>query len=71
MTFSEVNIFGVYVAPISVMMLVAWLATLLLRWLLMLSGLLRHIWHPSLFAFALFLIVLSLMVLSAPLLRGA
>ncbi|HQS18941.1 DUF1656 domain-containing protein [Reyranella sp.] len=71
MTFSEVNIFGVYVAPISVMMLVAWLATLLLRWLLMLTGLMRHVWHPSLFAFALFLVVLSLMVLSAPLLRGA
>ncbi|WP_422011586.1 DUF1656 domain-containing protein [Reyranella sp.] len=71
MTFSEVNIFGVYVAPIAVMMLVAWLATLLLRWLLMLTGLLRHVWHPSLFAFALFLVVLSLMVLSAPLLRGA
>lgn len=71
MTFSEVNIFGVYVAPISVMMLAAWLATLLLRWLLMLTGLLRHVWHPSLFAFALFLVVLSLMVLSAPLLRGA
>jgi len=71
MTFSEVNIFGVYVAPISVMMLVAWLATLLLRRLLMLTGLLRHVWHPSLFAFALFLVVLSLMVLSAPLLRVA
>jgi len=71
MTFSEVNIFGVYVAPISVMMIVAWLATLLLRWLLMLTGLMRHVWHPSLFAFALFLVVLSLMVLSAPLLRGA
>ena len=71
MTFSEVNIFGVYVAPIAVMMLVAWLATLLLRWLLMLTGLLRHVWHPSLFAFALFLVVLSLIVLSAPLLRGA
>jgi len=71
MTFSEVNIFGVYVAPISVMMLVAWLATLLLRWLLMLTGLMRHVWHPSLFAFALFLVVLSLVVLSAPLLRGA
>lgn len=71
MTFSEVNIFGVYVAPMAVMMLLAWLATLLLRWSLMLTGLLRHVWHPSLFAFALFLVVLSLMVLSAPLLRGA
>lgn len=71
MTFSEVNIFGVYVAPISVMMVAAWLTTLSLRWLLMLTGLLRHVWHPSLFAFALFLVVLSLMVLSAPLVRGA
>lgn len=71
MTFSEVNIFGVYVAPISIMMLVAWLVTLLLRWLLMRSGLLRHVWHPSLFAFSLFLIVLSLMVLGAAPVRVA
>lgn len=71
MTFSEVNLFGVYVAPISVMMLAAWLVTLVLRWLLMRSGLLRHVWHPSLFGLSLFLIVLSLMVLSAPLVRVA
>ncbi len=71
MTFSEVNIFGVYVAPISVMILAAWLVTLLLRWLLMRSGLVRHIWHPSLFAFSIFLIVLSLMVLGAPSIRVA
>lgn len=71
MTFSEVNIFGVYVAPISIMMLVAWLVTLLLRWLLMRSGLLRHVWHPSLLAFSLFLIVLSLMVLGAAPVRVA
>ncbi|WP_295143388.1 DUF1656 domain-containing protein [uncultured Reyranella sp.] len=71
MTFSEMNLFGVYVAPISVMMLGAWLVTLLVRRLLMLSGLLRHVWHPSLFALSLFLIILSLMVLGAPLVRVA
>jgi tellurite resistance protein TehA-like permease len=71
MTFSEVNIFGVYVAPISVMILAAWLVTLLLRWLLMRSGLMRHVWHPSLFAFSVFLIVLSLMVLGTPAVRVA
>lgn len=69
MTFSEVNIFGVYVAPISVMILAAWLVTLLLRWLLMRSGLVFQVWHPPLFAFSLFLIVLSLMVLGAPAVR--
>ena len=31
MRLSEVNLFGVYVAPISVMMVVAWLATITLR----------------------------------------
>jgi len=69
MTFSEVNVFGVYVAPISVMILAACLVTLLLRWLLMRSGLVRQVWHPPLFAFSLFLIVLSLMVLGAPAVR--
>ena len=43
MSFTEINVFGVYVAPISL--------------------LLRHVWHPALFVFAVYMTVLSSMVL--------
>jgi protein AaeX len=62
MGFAEVNVFGVYVAPISVMMLVAWLALIALRRLANHFGLLRQVWHPALFEFAVYIIVLSSIV---------
>jgi len=60
---SEVNLFGVYVAPISVMMVAAWLATITLRRIADRFGLLRYVWHPALFVFAVYLILLSSIVL--------
>ena len=63
MRLSEVNLFGVYVAPISVMMVVAWLATITLRRVLVRFGLLRFVWHPALFVFAVYMILLSSIVL--------
>ncbi|HEY0800209.1 MAG TPA: DUF1656 domain-containing protein [Steroidobacteraceae bacterium] len=59
MSLSEVNLFGVYVAPMSVMMVVAWLATVTLRRVADLFGLLRYVWHPALFVFAFYIILLS------------
>jgi protein AaeX len=64
MSFTEVNLFGVYVAPISVMIGAAWLLLLPLRWLAVHTGLLRHVWHPALFEFAIYMIVLSSIVLT-------
>ena len=63
MSFSEVNLFGVYVAPMSVLMLAAWLATMVLRRVANHFGLLRYVWHPALFVFSVYLIVLSSMTL--------
>ena len=63
MRFSEINLFGVYVAPMSVMMVAAWAITIGLRWFAARFGLLRYVWHPSLFVFAVYMIVLSSMVL--------
>ena len=63
MRLSEVNLFGVYVAPISVIMVVAWLATIALRRVLVRFGLLRYVWHPALFVFAVYMILLSSIVL--------
>jgi len=62
----EINLFGVYVAPMSVMMVAAWMATIGLRRLAARFGLLRYVWHPSLFVFAVYMIVLSSIVLVAP-----
>jgi hypothetical protein len=63
MRFAEINLFGVYVAPISLMMVGAWLATIALRRLASRSGLLRYVWHPALFMFAVYIIVLSCWIL--------
>jgi protein AaeX len=60
---SEVNLFGVYVAPISVMMVVAWLATITLRRVIVRFDLLRYVWHPALFVFAVYIVLLSSIVL--------
>ena len=65
MGFSEVNLFGVYVAPISVFMVVAWLITMGLRRIAVHLNLLSHVWHPALFVFAVYLIVLSSLTLLA------
>ena len=65
MKFTEINLFGVYVAPMSVMMVAAWVATIGLRRFADRFDLLRYVWHPSLFVFAVYMIVLSSMVLVA------
>jgi hypothetical protein len=63
MRFVEVDLFGVYVAPISVMMVAAWLVLIALRRVADHFGLLRLVWHPALFVFAFYMIVLSSIVL--------
>jgi hypothetical protein len=65
MSFAEINLFGVYVAPISVMMVSAWLVLIALRRVANHFGLLRHVWHPALFVSAFYLIILSSIVLVA------
>ena len=63
MRFVEIDILGVYVAPISLLMVAAWLVTVAARQVASRVGLLRHIWHPALFVFSLYIMVLSAMVL--------
>ena len=64
MNFTEINLFGVYVAPMSVMMVAAWVVTISVRRFAARFGLLRYVWHPSLFVFAVYMIVLSSIVLA-------
>jgi hypothetical protein len=65
MSFTEINLLGVFVAPISLMMLAAWFVLITLRRTADHFGLLRYVWHPALFVFAVYLIVLSSIVLFA------
>jgi len=62
--FTEINLFGVYVAPISLMMVAAWIVTIALRRSAARFGLLRDVWHPAMFVFAVYTIMLSTIVLS-------
>ena len=63
MRFTEINVLGVYVAPMSLMMGAAWLLTVSLRRIPARFGLLRYVWHPALFVFSVYLITLSSMTL--------
>ena len=63
MRFIEIDLFGVYVAPISVMLVLAWVITIVLRRVAGRFGLLRYVWHPALFVFAVYMIALSSIVL--------
>jgi protein AaeX len=64
MRLHEINLFGVYVSPLSVILVAAWVITIALRWVAVRFGLLRQVWHPALFVFAVYMIVLSSMVLA-------
>ena len=65
MRYTEINLFGVYVAPIAPMIVAAWVLLIPLRRIADRFGLLRYVWHPALFLFALYLVVLSAIVLVA------
>jgi hypothetical protein len=66
MSFAEIDLFGVYVAPLSVILVGAWLVTISLRRLASRCGLLRRVWHPALFVFAVYIIILSSWILVVP-----
>ena len=63
MSFTEINLFGVYIAPISVMIVAAWVLTVVLRRATARFGLLNHVWHPALFILSIFVIILSAITL--------
>jgi protein AaeX len=63
MRFTDIDVFGVYVAPMSLLMPLAWLVMVALRRLADHFGFLRNVWHPALFAFSVYMIVLSSIVL--------
>jgi len=48
------NLFGVYVAPISVMMVGAWVVMIGLQRFAARYGLLHYVWHPAVFVSAVY-----------------
>jgi hypothetical protein len=60
---SEVNIAGVYFAPIVVYAVAGVPVAFSLRFSLWRVGLLRFAWHPALFVFSLYVSIVSLLVL--------
>jgi hypothetical protein len=62
MRFNEINLFGLYVAPITVIMAVAWVAYVVVRRMGDRFGLTPLVWHPALFELALYVIIVSSIV---------
>ena len=63
MRFTEINLFGLYVAPIALILAAAWVAYLVLRRAGDRFGLTRLVWHPALFELALYVTIVSLIVI--------
>jgi protein AaeX len=63
MRFNEINLFGLYVAPIAVILVIAWVIYLLLRRAGDRIGLTEQVWHPALFELALYVMIVSSIVL--------
>jgi len=59
MSFVEIDLFGVLLPPLFPLIATAFAITMGLRWLAVEYGWTRRIWHPALFEFSVFLIVLS------------
>lgn len=61
----DLNLIGVYVAPFVPMAIVSALITLVLLRIADRFSITRHVWHPSLFNSAVYVIVLSLVVIGS------
>jgi protein AaeX len=62
MTLGELNLFGVYFAPLVRDLALAALAYAPLRWFCAWSGLLALVWHVALFELCLFIFALAFVV---------
>jgi len=58
----EVSLYGIYFPPLLLLALAALVVSRLLNRVLARTGFYRHVWHPALFDFSLFVIVLGSLV---------
>lgn len=61
----EIDLFGVFLPSLFVWMILAFLATMLLRRLLSATGAYRFIWHRPLFDLALYVVTLGTVIWTA------
>jgi protein AaeX len=64
MRFVEIDIFGLYFAPIAAILVAAWVGYVVIRRTGDSFGFQQHVWHPALFEAALYVIVASSIVLA-------
>ncbi len=64
MKFVEIDLFGVYVSPMAIMLVAAYLILMAIRLVGIEAGLFRWVWHPALFQFGIYMIILSCLVLA-------
>lgn len=57
--FEELDLLGVYLAPFVAMMLFAWIVTQPLNAISNRLGLPGRIWHPALFNFCVYIVILA------------
>jgi len=62
MSFVEIDLFGVFISPLVPLIALAFSIAMTLRWLAVELGWFRSIWHPALFEFSIFIIVLTAIV---------
>lgn len=60
--FEELNVYGVYFAPVVAMLLTAWLLTQPLNAISNRYAISSYVWHPGLFNFCIYIIVLAVVV---------
>ena len=58
----EVSLYGLYFPPLLLLALLAYVVSRLCNKLLARTGFYQHVWHPALFDFSLFVIVLGSLV---------
>jgi hypothetical protein len=63
MSFVEIDLFGVLIPPLVPLIVLTFTITMALRWLAVATGWARQVWHPALFEFSVFLIILAATVL--------
>jgi hypothetical protein len=63
MRFNEINLFGLYVAPIAVILGIAWVVFVILKRTTNRFDPLRRVWHPALFELSVYVIIVSSIVL--------
>ena len=63
MRFSEIDLFGLYVAPVAVILVAAWILYVALRRAADRFGLIRQVWHPALFELSVYVILVSSIIL--------